>query len=147
MGNHNMGEHRFMDALDLAKGQNLDLVQVAVGKKGVPVCRIIDYGKFCYEQSKKTKVNKQKQVDWKEIRLTPGIAKHDVETKLKQIRQFLEQGKHIKVMIKYKRRQIVHIDEGRKVMSQILAAIEDIGKVESNPRMEGKQLSTQIVPK
>ena len=142
-----MGEHSARDALELARSQKLDLVQVAKGKNGLPVCRIIDYGKFCYEQSKKVKSTKQKQVPWKEVRLTPGIGEHDIQTKLKQIRQFLQEGKNVKVTVRYRRRQIVHIDEGHKVMTQILVAIDDIGKTESKPRMEGKQLSVQIVPR
>jgi len=136
------------DALTLARERKLDLVQVSESKKGEPpVCQIIDYGKFCYNQKKRAKKNKQKQIDWKEVRMTPGTGEHDIQTKIRQIRQFLEQGKYVKLAIKYRRRQIVHVDEGHKIMESVLAAIEDVGKSQNRPRMENRQLTIHIVPK
>lgn len=144
----NLGIVSTNDAKNLAKSKNLDLVEVSPNVDP-PVCQIIDYGKYEYNQKKKKRkdTNKNKKVDWKEIRLTAGTANHDIETKVKQLRGFLESGKHVKISVRHFKRQIAHKDQGQQVMDAIINAISDIGKVQQKPRLEGRNLTTQIVPK
>jgi len=144
----NLGVVPYRDAIGLAKERDLDLVQVSPAEGDQPpVCQIIDYGKFCYSQKKKLKQNKTKKVEWKEVRLTPGTGAHDVQTKLRQIRSFLKDGKFVKLTMIYRRRQIAHVDEGERIIKEIIAGVEDLGKVKAPPRMENKRLSAQIIPK
>lgn len=142
----NMGVVPKRDALNLARERGLDLVEMS-SNGDVPVCQIIDYGKFCYEQKKKKKANKQKIVDWKGIRFTPGIDKHDIETKVKQLKSFLQQGKPVRLMVKFRKRQLAHTSEGEKVLNEVLDQLGDAGKVESRPKMEGQQMVVQVYPK
>jgi len=144
----NLGVVATDEARSLARKRGLDLVEVSP-HSNPPVCQITDYGKYAYDQKKRKKKSAQnaQKVDYKEIRLTPGIGKHDIETKVRQLRNFLEQGKQVKVTVRYKKRQIVHQDQGRITLKAVIDAVEDIGKPENKPRMEGKQLSVQISPK
>lgn len=135
------------DARQVAHERNLDLVEVAP-KERPPVCQIMDYSKWKYQQSKKTREKRQKGVERKEIRLSPVIELHDIETKAASIRKFLEHGKHVRVSIEFRKgRQLAHPEQGKSVMSQVLALVSDVGQVESNPRMEGRILSANLVPK
>jgi len=146
MNGKNLGKVPIREALALANEQELDLVEVAPQEKP-PVCILVDYGKYQYEQKKRKKNNKSKSVEWKEIRLTPGTGSHDIETKLKQLRKFLSQGKHVKITVRFRRRQLAHQDEGRKILDQIVADIQDVGAPEKNSKMEGKDMSIRISPK
>ena len=146
MNGKNLGQVPIREALALANEQELDLVEVAPQEKP-PVCILVDYGKYQYEQKKRKKNNKSKSVEWKEIRLTPGTGSHDIETKLKQLRKFLSQGKHVKITVRFRRRQLAHKDEGRKILDQIVADIQDVGAPEKNSKMEGKDMSIRISPK
>ncbi len=143
--NRNMGVVPISDAKTLARDSGLDLVEIAPDSKP-PVCKIIDFGKWQYEQGKREKANKTKPVAWKEVRLSAGTQKHDIDTKGRCLRQFLASGQPVKVSVHHKKRQIVHPDQGRHVMEEILAFVEGVGKVESKPRMEGRDLSVRIVP-
>jgi len=133
-------------ALDIARQEGLDLVEVSPNDRP-PVCLIIDYGKFQYEKKKKQRANKSKEVEWKELRLTPGTGENDIHTKVRQARKFLEQGKYIKVTVRFRSRQLAHTDEGQKVLDRIVQEVSDIAAAESRSRMEGKQLSLHLIPK
>ncbi len=142
----NLGTVPVREALALAGEQGLDLVEVAPQEKP-PVCILTDYGKYQYEQKKRKKNNKSKSVEWKEIRLTPGTGSHDIDTKLKQLRKFLSQGKHVKITVRHRGRQLAHKDEGRKLLDQVVESIQDVGAPEKNSKMEGKDMSIRITPK
>jgi translation initiation factor IF-3 len=131
------------DAIRLASERGEDLVEVDPQNKP-PVCRVMDYGKFLYEQKKRK--SKQKPLERKEIRLSPVIAEHDVETKIGHIRKFLEKGLPVRVNVEYKKRQIVHPESGKKILENVIKALEDISKVESRPKFEGKNLFVNLVP-
>jgi len=136
------------DAMRLAKDQGLDLVEVAP-KENPPVCIVIDYGKWQYQQQKQAKTNKAKSKNnqLKEIRLTPNIGKHDIETKAKQMRVFLQEGKSVKISVRYSGREIVHVESGKQLLDSLMVGVEDVGKIDGKPRLEGKSLSLRIMPK
>jgi translation initiation factor IF-3 len=113
-----------------------------------PVCKIMDYGKFRYEKSKKdAKSSKQTQQKRKEIRLSPSTGEHDIETKIGHARKFLEHHDKVFVRVRFRGREMQHLDEGRRVMARLLERLSDISKVELAPRMEGKQLTALLAPK
>lgn len=141
-----MGVVPTSSALELARSQSLDLVLVAP-QNNPPVCHIVDYGKYTYEVKKKKRQNKSGHMDWKEIRLSPGIDQHDMETKIKQLRGFLEKGKGVRVIMRYKNRQLAHVDAGRKVLDTVVEAVEDVGKTDKRPVFESRRLVVQIVPR
>ena len=141
----NLGVVSTTEAKSLAYEKGLDLVEVNANAKP-PVCQIIDNSKFRYQQAKKQKQNKQKKLERKEVRLSPGTGDHDIDTKVRQARKFLEQGKPVKVTVRYKKRQIAHVDEGQRVMDKMLEALQDFGKPDHRPQLEGKQLSVQVNP-
>ena len=136
------------EALDMAIDKNLDLVCVAP-KGNPPVCKIIDYGKYRFEIQKKAKEAKknQKVQDTKEVRLSPVIDKHDIETKLRNARKFIEKGDKVKVSMRFRGRQMAHTDIGLAVMKEFLEGIEDIVVVEKEPKLEGNNLFMFIAPK
>jgi len=137
------------DALQRADEAELDLVEVSASAKP-PVCRIMDYGKYRYEQSKKEAEAKKKQttVEVKEIKLRPKTEKHDLDFKIRNIRKFLTQKNKVKVTLRFRGREIVYADSiGVKVLNQIGEAIEDIGTVQMAPKMEGRQMVMFVVPK
>lgn len=135
------------DALEIAQTRNLDLVLVAPGAKP-PVCRIMDYGKFRYEQQKKDKEARKKQriISVKEVRFTPGIGDHDFETKLRNARKFLENGDKVKAAVRFRGRAITHKELGREVLERFAEEVKDIGTVESRPKMEGRHMFMMIGP-
>lgn len=136
------------EAQDFALSKSLDLVCVAPQAKP-PVCKVIDYGKYRFEMQKKAKEAKknQKVQDIKEIRLSPVIDKHDIETKLRNARKFIEKGDRVKVSMRFRGRQMVHTHLGMDVMKGFLAEIEDICIVEKQPKLEGNNLFMFIAPK
>ena len=132
-------------AMDLAREANLDLVEVAANERP-PVCKILDYGKFRYQQSRKTdkKVHQQKL---KEIRVRPKTGEHDVETKINQARKFLEHKDKVLVNVQFRGRELQHIEEGRRIIVAILEKLVDVAKVEKPPSMEGKRMTAMLAPK
>jgi len=133
-------------ALEMAREAQLDLVEVAANEKP-PVCRIMDYGKYRYQQSRKgtkTKVHQQKV---KEIRVRPKTGDHDVETKVNQARKFLEHKDRVQVYVLFRGRELQHINEGRRVLEMLLERPADVAKVERPPLMEGKRLVATLAPK
>ena len=136
------------EAIAMAKEHGLDLVEVAA-TADPPVCRVMDYGKFKYEQQKKKQDAKKRQavVQVKEIKVRPKTDEHDYETKLKHIRSFLEDGDRCKVTVFFRGREIVHKDRGIEILERIVKDLEDVGKVEQEPRAEGRTLQMLVVPK
>jgi translation initiation factor IF-3 len=128
------------DALKLAEEVGLDLVEVSPNADP-PVCKILDYGKYKYEQQKKAAEarKKQKVIDIKEIKIRPGIEDHDYQVKLKAARRFLEEGDKVKVTMRFRGREMAHLDIGMTLMQQMKADLADLGKPELEPKMEGRQ--------
>ena len=134
------------DALAKAKEADLDLVEVAPEAKP-PVCRIMDYGKFKYEKSKRTQKNsKTHQTKLKEIRLRPKTGQHDIDFKVKKAIGFLQHKDKVQVTVLFRGREMAHIEEGRKVMEGIIAQLLEHGKVESNPSQQSRKMICTIAP-
>ncbi|TLS39409.1 translation initiation factor IF-3 [Pseudalkalibacillus caeni] len=135
------------EALDMARNANLDLVMVAPNAKP-PVCRIMDYGKYRYEQQKKEKEarKKQKIINVKEVRLSPNIEEHDFNTKLRNAKKFLEKGDKVKASIRFRGRMITHSEIGKKVLERLAEECKDIASVESKPKMEGRSMFLILAP-
>src|SRR5207248_909240 len=134
-------------AMEMAREAQLDLVEVAPQEKP-PVCKIMDYGKFKFQQKQKAKEKtKAHQQKLKEIRLRPKTDIHDVETKINQARKFLEHKDKVLVYVLYKGRELQHTEEGKRILELILEKLGDTCKVEQPPRMEGKRMSTMLAPK
>ncbi|MCP1354997.1 translation initiation factor IF-3 [Aneurinibacillus migulanus] len=138
----------FREALRLAQEKELDLVNIAPTAKP-PVCRIMDYGKFRYEQQKKEKEARknQKVVDIKEVRLSPTIEEHDFQTKLRNTVKFLENGNKVKLTIRFRGRAITHSEIGQQVMEKLAKEVENISTVERKPKMEGRSMIMILAPK
>ena len=143
-----LGVVTIKEALALATEKNLDLVKIAP-KAVPPVCKIMDYGKFKFEQSKREKEARknQKIINIKEVRLSLGIGDHDFETKLGHARKFLEAGDKLKVSIRFRGREVAHSAMGVTVLKRFATAIEDLGTVEKNPKLEGRNMTMFIAPK
>ncbi|WP_437201202.1 translation initiation factor IF-3 [Planctomicrobium sp. SH664] len=135
-------------AMQIAYEAGLDLVEVAPNERP-PVCRILDYGKFKYEQKRKqAKSAKAHQVQLKEIRLRPKIGDHDVEFKMKQARQFLSEHDKVKLNIQFRGRENAHHELGRDILQNIINSLEDVAKVEKPPGMEGgRNMTAVLTPK
>ncbi len=135
------------EALRLARERDLDLVEVAP-KANPPVCRLIDYGKYQYEQTKRQRQARkaQKQVEVKEVRLRPKTSEHDVDVRLRQARKFLESGAKVKVRMRFRGREIQHSSLALKLMNDFAAELADVGEVEVRPSMEGRSLLMIIAP-
>lgn len=135
------------EALSIARQQDLDLVEVASSERP-PVCRIMDFGKFKYEQNRKTRKAKTHQHQLKEIRVSPGVDKHDLEFKLKHAREFLAHKDKVQITVQFKGRQMAHIDTGLTLVKEMVEALGDVGKVERPPTREGKnKISALLAPK
>ena len=133
-------------ALEKAREAGLDLVEMAADERP-PVCKILDYGKMRVEASQKGGKNKVRQQKLKEIRVRPKTGDHDIEVKVKRAREFLEHKDKVLVNVLFRGRELAHIDEGRKVMDEVLQALEDVAKVEKNPSMEGKRMTAIVAPR
>ena len=134
-------------ALDLAREANLDLVEVAATERP-PVCKIMDFGKFKFLQKQKAKDNaKTHHQKLKEIRLRPKTGDHDIDTKVSQARKFLEHKDRVLVYVVFKGRELQHVEEGKRILTQVLEKLVDCCKVERMPSMEGKRMSTMLAPK
>ncbi len=133
-------------AQQMALEAGLDLVEVAPNVRP-PVCRIMDYGKFKYEQQKKKKSNVGKQPEIKEIRLRPKTGDHDIDFKIKQARGFLEHRHKVKVNVIFRGRENAHHERGREVIDEVIKLLADVAKVEKSPGMEsGRQMSAVLTP-
>ena len=130
----------------MAREAQLDLVEVAPLERP-PVCKIMDYGKFRYQQSRKGTKSKPHQQKLKEIRVRPKTGDHDSETKVNQARRFLEHKDKVLVNVLFRGRELQHIDEGRRIIVSILEKLADLAKVEKPPSMEGKRMTAMLAPK
>ena len=135
-------------ALAIAEEQGFDLVEVAPMARP-PVARIMDYGKFKFEQAKQARVAKKKQhvIQLKEVKFRPGIDEHDFETKTRHARRFLEEGNKVKVTLMFRGRQISHPELGKQVVDRVAQELADIAKIESDARLEGKAMTMILTPK
>lgn len=135
-------------AIDMAQEVGLDLVEVSPNTD-VPVCKIMDYGKYKYqEQKKKAEARKkQKTVDLKEIKMRPNIDTHDYEVKGRAIRKFLEEGNKVKVTMRFRGREMAHQNLGLDVLHKVRDEFDDIGKVEFAPKSEGRQIIMILAPR
>ena len=131
-----MGIH---DALDLAYEKKLDLVLVAPNAE-IPVCKIMNYGKYKFEQSKKEKEAKKKQKIIKEIRITPNIEQHDFEFKLKNAQKFIEDGNKVKITVRFRGREMNYLKLGEQVLNKFIEELAEISTVEKKPLLEGKNM-------
>lgn len=129
------------DAYKLAKEANLDLVKIAPTAKP-PVCKIIDYGKFRYEQARKDKEAKKKQktVEVKEIRLSPNIDVNDLNTKMNQTRKFLTSGNKVKVSVRFRGRELAHTASGKVILDQFAEKVSDIAVIDKPAKLEGRSM-------
>ena len=135
-------------ALNAAIEQGLDLVEVAPLARP-PVVRIMDYGKFKFEQAKQARIAKKKQhvIQIKEVKYRPGIDDHDFDTKTRHARRFLEEGNKVKVTLMFRGRQIAHPELGRAVVERVAQQLADLAKIESDAKMEGKSMTMILTPK
>lgn len=135
------------DALRMAKEKGLDLVEVAPNADP-PVCRIMDFGKFKYQQQKRQQEAKKKQtvIQVKEIKVRPKTDEHDFQTKVRHIRRFLEAGDRCKVTVFFRGREIVHKDRGLKMLQRVIDELQEIAKVEQQPQFEGRTMSMLLTP-
>ncbi len=129
------------EALRLAREAELDLVKIAPGARP-PVCKIIDYGKFKYEQGRKEKEAKKKQriIEIKEVRLSPNIEDNDLNTKVGAARKFLQKGNKVKVTLRFRGREMAHVQHGRQILDVFAEKVSDIASVEKAPKLEGRQM-------
>jgi translation initiation factor IF-3 len=129
------------EALKKAENYGLDLVEVSPNAKP-PVCRIMDYGKYKYEQSKKEKISKKKQhtITVKELRLRPRTDDHDLETKIRHARKFIEQRNKVKFTILFKGREMAYQDMGTDLLNRVQEMLEDVAKLDMEPKMEGRRM-------
>jgi translation initiation factor IF-3 len=136
-----------IEALGIAREIGLDLVEVSPDANP-PVCKLLDYGKYRFEQEKKIRESKkkQKQIKLKEIRMQPKIEKHDLEFKTKHIREFLEEGNKVKVTIRFRGREMAHTELGRNVLEKILELIDSSYNLDVRPKMEGKLMYMLLSP-
>lgn len=142
-----LGVKSRQEALEIASTRDLDLVLVAPNAKP-PVCRIMDFGKYRYEQQKKDQEarKKQKTIQVKEVRFTPGIGDHDFNTKLRNARKFLSKGDKVKASVRFRGRAITHKDLGREVLDRLAEELKDIAAIESHPKMEGRNMFIMLSP-
>ena len=142
-----LGVMELREAVDLARGRDLDLVEVASNVQP-PVCRMLDYDKFRYDQSKKEREAKkaQKSNTVSEVRLRPKIGAHDIDFKTRKIRQFLDGGGKVRVFVLFRGREIMHPEQGAVLLATVAESVEDIAIVDAAPRMEGRTMSMVLAP-
>jgi translation initiation factor IF-3 len=133
-------------AQEMAREANLDLVEVAPTDRP-PVCKIMDYGKHRYEQSRKQNKQKTHQQKLKEIRVRPKTGVHDIDTKINQARKFLEHKDKVLLNVLFRGRELQHIEEGQRIIHGMLEKLADVAKVEKAPSMEGKRMTAMLAPK
>jgi translation initiation factor IF-3 len=133
-------------AMAAARELDLDLVEVAPTERP-PVCRIMDFGKFKYQQKKRHGKSHAHQVKIKEIRFRPKTGEHDIEFKLNQARGFLDHKDKVILSVVFRGREIAHVDEGRRLIENVIKSLEDVSKVEASPQQQGKRITCVLVPK
>jgi translation initiation factor IF-3 len=134
------------DALAAARQAGLDLVEVAPNESP-PVCRIMDYGKFKYQQKKRQHKTHSHHVKVKEIRVRPKTGEHDINVKVNRARDFLEHKDKVLVTVMFRGRELAHVEEGQRVIQEILDQLEDVSRVESPPTQQGRRIVCTLAPK
>lgn len=136
------------EAMRLAQEAELDLVKIAP-KAQPPVCKIIDYGKFKYEQTRKEKEAKKKQktVEIKEVRMSPNIDTNDLNTKINNAKKFLEKGNKVKVTLRFRGREMAHVQQSRHILDDFAEMLKDIASIEKAPKLEGRNMSMVLTVK
>lgn len=143
-----LGIMKFFDALRLAEEKDLDLVEIAP-TAAPPVARIMDYGKFKYEEAKRQHEAKLKQkvIQVKEVKFRPGTDDGDYNVKLRNLKRFLEEGDKTKITLRYRGREMAHQDIGMRMLERLRADLDEVGTVEQMPKMEGRQMVMVLGPK
>ena len=143
-----LGVMSSQDAIRMAQEQTLDLVEVNP-KAEPPVCKIMDFGKYKYEEKKRANEARKKQniVEIKEVKVRPKTDEHDLDTKIRHIKRFLEEGNKAKITVRFRGREITHPEKGREVLDDIVKALEGLINIEGNPALEGKAMTMLIAPK
>ena len=135
------------DALDMAHERNLDLVEVSPNANP-PVCRVMDYGKFLYDRDKRERKARkaQKNVEVKEIRLSPKIGEHDIDFRVRDAHRWLEEGLKVRVRVRFRGREITYPEIGRTMLQQVAERLSDVATIENPPRMEGRSMLMILSP-
>ena len=143
----NLGVLPLKKAIELAKQEDLDLIEISPNANP-PVCKIMDYGKYKYEQQKRESEARknQKIIEVKEIKFRPGTDTHDYEVKMRSVTKFLEKGDKVKITLRFRGREMAHQELGRELLERVAADIEGFGKIENIPKMEGRQMTMMIGP-
>jgi translation initiation factor IF-3 len=136
------------EALERAEGVGLDLVEISPGAEP-PVCKILDYGRFKYQDQKKKSEarKKQKIIEVKEIKMRPNIDQHDYDVKMRSIQRFIAEGDKVKVTMRFRGREMVHQELGLKVLDRVRDQLDEVAKVEQFPKLEGRQMIMIVTPK
>ncbi len=144
---NNLGVLTLKKAIEIAKDESLDLIEISPNANP-PVCKIMDIGKYKYDLQKKASLAKKKQkvVSLKELKLRPGTEIHDYNFKLKNAKKFLVKGDKVKFTVKFKGREMQHIQLGKDLMNRIIEDTKEVGKIETHPKFEGKQMIMVIQP-
>ena len=145
---HNLGPVEIQLALDKAQEAGLDLVEIAPNSSP-PVCKILDYGKYKYQAQKKAAEARKKQrtVEIKEIKMRPNIDVHDYDVKMRSIVRFFEEGDKVKVTLRFRGREMAHMELGAKLLDRVKQDTSTLAKVESEPRLEGRQMVMVLAPR
>lgn len=134
------------DALKAAREAELDLVEVAPNERP-PVCRIMDYGKFKYQQKKRQHKSHSHHSKIKEIRVRPKTDSHDIQVKVNRAKDFLQHKDKVQISVIFRGRELAHVEEGHRVVKQIVQSLEEVGKVESGPSQQGRRIICTLAPK
>jgi len=136
------------EAKRIARERNLDLVEVNP-KASPPVCKIMDFGRFKYEEKKRQTDARKRQtkVEIKEVKLRPKTDDHDIDFKVKHIRRFLEEGNKVKITVRFRGREITHPETAQRQIDHIIEHVKDMGAIEQHPRMEGRTMTAMLAPK
>jgi translation initiation factor IF-3 len=143
-----LGVMKTQDAINVAKDRKMDLVEIAPNNNP-PVCKIIDYGKFKYQEQKKKNEAKKKQktIETKELKLRPGTGDHDYQVKIKNAQKFLKEGNRVKFSLRFKGREMEHSNLGIDMLKRVKSDLEELIRVEMEPKIEGRQAFLVVAPK
>lgn len=143
----NLGVVHPAKAMDLAAEEGLDLVEISPNANP-PVCKIMDFGKFKYEQQKRESEarKKQKVIEVKEVKFRPNTDTHDYDVKMRNVFKFLENGDKVKVTLRFRGREMAHQNLGRELLERVAEDVKDVGRVENMPKMEGRQMIMMVGP-
>ena len=143
-----LGVMSAMEAQKLADEAGLDLVKISPKAKP-PVCKIIDYGKYKYEQTRKEKLAKKKQkvIDVKEVRMSPNIDTNDLNTKINHAKKFLAKGARVKVTLRFRGRELAHVNASKYILDDFAKALEDVATIDKKPKFEGRSMTMFLAPK